>query len=139
MKQIHLLFWPIGQQMLAEIARTLLDKRLPDPGNPTPDTVSKAFSGLSKLEWRLHQAPWKYFLLVHNPKGKWTMRSEQRTQAVRCGRLIQQWILGVEDFDEDDVVNVKKDWVNFLVPAQSEESVNEMWQQVEEMKSAISG
>ena len=135
----HLLFWPIGQQMLAEIARTLLDKRLPDPGNPTPDTVSKALSGLSKLEWKLHQAPWKYFLLVRNAKGNWTMRSEQRTPAVRCGRLIQQWILGLEDFDEDDVVNLKKDWANFLVPAQSEESVNEMWQQVEEMKSAISG
>ena len=27
----HLLFWPIGQQMLAEITRTLLDKRLSDP------------------------------------------------------------------------------------------------------------
>ena len=135
----HLLFWPIGQQMLAEIVRTLLDKRLPDPENPTPDTISEALSGLSKLEWRLHQPPWKYFLLVRNAKGKWTMRSEQRTPAVRCGRIIQQWILGLEDFDEDYVVNLKKDWANFLVPAQSEESVNEMWQQVEEMKSAISG
>ena len=135
----HLLFWPIGQQMLAEIVRTLLDKRLPDPENPTHDTVSEALSGLSKLEWKLHQAPWKYFLLVRNAKRNWTMRSEQRTPVVRCGRIIQQWILGLEDFDEDDVVNLKKDWVNFLVPAQSEEEINEMWQQVENMKSNISG
>ena len=135
----HLLFWPIGQQMLAEIARTLLDKRLPEPENPTPDTVSEALSGLSKLEWRLHQAPWKHFLLVRNVKGNWTMRSEERTPAVRCGRIIQQWILGIEDSNESDVRNLKKEWVNFLVPAQSEERINEMWKQVEDMKSNISG
>ena len=135
----HLLFWPIGQQMLAEIVRTLLNKRLPDPENPTPDTVSEVLSGLSKLEWRLHQAPWKYFLLVRNAKGSWTMRSEQRADAVRCGRIIQQWILGIEDFDESNVMELKKEWVNFLVPAQSEERINEMWKQVEDMKSNISG
>ena len=135
----HLLFWPIGQQMLAEIVRTLLNKRLPDPENPTPDTVSQALSGLSKLEWRLHQAPWKYFLLVRNVKGNWTMRSEERIPAVRCGRIIQQWILGLEDFDESDVMDLKKQWINFLVPAQPEERINEMWQQLEDMKSSISG
>ena len=135
----HLLFWPIGQQMLAEIARTLLDKRLSDIENPTPDAVSEALSGLNKLEWRLHQVPWKYFLLVRNAKGNWTMRSEERTSAVRCGRIIQQWILGLEDFDESGVMDLKNDWVNFLVPAQTEEEVDKMWQQVEDMKSAISG
>lgn len=135
----HLLFWPIGQQMLAEIVRTSLDKRLPDSENPTPDAVSEALSGLSQLEWRLHQVPWKHFLLVRNAKGNWTMRSEQRTQAVRCGQIIQQWILGLEDFDEHDVIELKNEWANFLVPAQPEEEINEMWQQVEKMNTLISG
>ena len=135
----HLLFWPIGQQMLAEIVRTLLDRRVPDLENPTPDTVSEALSGLNQLEWRLHQPPWKNFLLVRNTKGNWTMRSEERTAAVRCGRIIQQWILGIEDFDKNEVIDLKNEWVNFLVPAQTEEKVDEMWQQVEDMKSAISG
>ena len=67
------------------------------------------------------------------------MRSEQRTQVVRYGRIIQQWILGLEDLDEDDVTALKNEWVNFLVPAQSEEKIEQMWQQVEEMKSSISG
>ena len=66
----HLLFWPIGQQMLAEIVRTLLNKRLPDPENPTPDTVSEVLSGLSKLEWRLHQAPWEVFPISTQRKRK---------------------------------------------------------------------
>lgn len=135
----HLLFWPIGHQMLAEIVRTLLDKRLPDPENPTPDAVGAALSGLNQLEWSLHQVPWKHFLLVRNAKGNWTMRNEQRTQAVRCGQIIQQWILGLEDFNESDVMELKEEWANFLVPAQTEEEINEMWQQVEDMKSAISG
>ena len=135
----HLLFWPIGQQMLAEIVRALLDKRLPDPENPTPDAVSAALSGLDKLEWKLHQIPWKYFLLVRNAKGNWAMRNEERTPAVRRGRIIQQWILGLEDFDENDIVNLKEGWRNFLVPSQSKEKVEQMWQRVEEMKTTISG
>jgi len=135
----HLLFWPIGQQMLAEIARTLLNKRLPNPEKPTPDAVSKALKGLEQLEWSLHKFPWKYFLLVKNASGKWTMRNEQRNPAVRCGRIIQQWILGLEELDESGVESLKRDWAGFLIPAQSEEKIDMMWQQVEKMKSSISG
>jgi len=135
----HLLFWPIGQQMLAEIARTLLNKCLSDPANPTPDDIQSALKGLAELEWRLHQAPWRYFLLVKNAQGKWAMRNEQRTQAVRCGQIIQQWILGLEDDDENFVENLKREWTDFLTPAQSQETVDELWQKVEKMKSLISG
>ena len=70
----HLLFWPIGQQMLSEIARALLDKHFPDPENPTLETACIALSRLScprmevtrgslvslpinqKYEWRLDYA-----------------------------------------------------------------------------------
>ena len=135
----HLLFWPIGQQMLAEISRVLLDKFLPDIENPTIDTARTALNELNRLEWRLHQVPWRYFLLIQNPQENWIMRSEQRMQAVRCGRIIQQWILGLEDFDEGEIINLKKDWAAFLTPAQSEETIDKMWQQIEEMKSSISG
>ena len=134
----HLLFWPIGQQMLAQIARTLLNIHLPNPEKPTPETVSKALKGLNQLEWRLHKIPWKHFLLVKNPSGNWTMRNEQRNPAVRCGRIIQQWILGLEDLDELGVERLKRDWVGFLTPAQSEEKIAQMWQQIEEMKFSIS-
>ena len=135
----HLLFWPIGQQMLAEIARELLNKRLFDPKNPTPDTVSAALSGLGQLEWRLHKAPWRYFLLIRNARGNWAMRSEQRTNAVRGGRRIQQWVMGLDKLDEAGVDEIKKLWTSFLVPQQSEEECDQMWQQVENMKSAIVG
>ena len=137
----HLLFWPIGQQMLAEIARELLNRRLHDQENPTSDTVQFALKGLNKLEWQLHQAPWQYFLLVptvtRTGRSRWVMRSEERTKAVRCGRVIQQWILGLEYEDEDFAKNLKNQWKNFLMSAPSEETIDELWQQVEDRKSSI--
>ena len=66
------------------------------------------------------------------------MRSEERAKAVRCGRIIQQWILGLEDEDTDFAENLKNQWKNFLIPAQSEETVDEFWQQIEDRKSAMS-
>ena len=135
----HLLFWPIGQQMLGEIVRELLNKHLPDLENPTPDTVSEALRGLGQLEWRLHKAPWRYFLLIRNSRDNWAMRSEQRTEAVRCGRRIQQWVIGLDELDEAGVDDIKKLWTSLLIPQQSEEECDQMWQQVENMKSAIAG
>ena len=137
----HLLFWPIGQQMLAEIARELLNRRLQDTENPTRETVKYALKGLSKLEWQLHQAPWQYFLLVptvtRTGQRRWIMRSEERAKAVRCGRIIQQWILGLEDNDEDFAKKLKNHWKNFLMSAPSEETIDELWQQVEDRKSTM--
>ena len=140
----HLLFWPIGQQMLAEIARKLLDNRLSDPENPTPDTIRYTLKGLSKLQWELHQIPWQYFLLTRTMtrtgKYKWTMREEQRTKAVDCGSRIQQWILGLKDNNDQDFnpENLKREWKGFLIPAQSDETVDELWQHVKDRKSAMS-
>ena len=148
----HLLFWPIGQQMLAEIARKLLNKRLHDPENPTADTVGYALKGLSKLEWQLYQAPWQHFLLVPTTTRaglrRWVMRSEDRTKAVRLGQIIQQWILGLEYDDADFAKSLKSQWESFLIPGerQTEETVDEswqqivdeLWQQVEDRKSAMS-
>lgn len=135
----HLLFWPIGQQMLAEIARELLNERLHDEENPTFETARFALKGLSQLEWQLHQAPWVHFLLIWSTSTRrWNMRSEERVKAVRCGRIIQQWILGLEYDDTDFAENLKNQWKNFLIPAQSEETVDELWQQVEDRKAAMS-
>ena len=139
----HLLFWPIGQQMLAEIARKLLSNRLSDPENPTTDTVQYALKGLGLLEWKLHQAPWQYFLLIRTMtrtgKHKWTMRNEERPKVVDCGSRIQQWILGLKDDSDKDFKpeNLKREWKGFLTPAQPDETVDELWQQVEDRKSAM--
>lgn len=135
----HLLFWPIGQQMLAEIVRELLDIRLPNIATPTPYTVTEALKGLGQLEWRLHQAPWRYLFLIRNPSGNWTMRNETRKEATRCGRKIQQWVIGHDALDRGGVEGLRKLWESMLIPAQSKDKCDQMWQQVEDIKSAISG
>ncbi len=138
----HLLFWPIGQQMLSQIARQMLDSIF--PGNITSASVKNALQGLNMLEWKLHQPPWRYFLLVGSEdsstySNKWRMRSEQRTWVVRTGRRLQLWILGLEPNDEKYVENLKSLWKSFLTPAQPDEKVDEMWNQVVKMKEEISG
>ena len=135
----HLLFWPIGQQMLAEIVRELLNIRLPDIVTPTSYAVSEALKGLGQLEWRLHQAPWRYLFLVRNASDKWAMRNEARKEAIRCGRRIQQWVIGLDALDKGGVENLRTLWESMLIPAQSPEVQDKMWQQVKKMKSAISG
>ena len=140
----HLLFWPIGQQMLAELVRQLLDRRIEDPENPTFENVKNALKGLNRLEWRLHQVPWKYFLLVGSliestNQLKWTMRNEEREWAVRTGRRIQLWLLGLEDNDKKYVENLRSLWKSFLRPSQPDEKVEEMWEQILQMKRDISG
>ena len=135
----HLLFWPVGQQMLAEIVRELLDIRLPDIATPTPYTVSEALKGLGQLEWRLHEAPWRYLFLIRKGSN-WTMRNETRKEAIRCGRRIQQWVLGLDALDRGGVEYLRTTlWEPMLIPAQSKDKCDQMWQQVEEMKSDISG
>ena len=133
-----LLFWPIGQQLLAEITRDLLDARLGDPEVPTPKDVEVALSGLGALEWRLHEPPWQYFLLTQDPiTEKWRMRSEDRAEAVRIGKRIQEWVLGIDPLDDDGVATLKVEWQSRLVPFKSDAEQDEMWEQVKGKKSEI--
>ena len=126
----HLLFWPIGQEMMARIAREALDRILPDTANPVPKEVRDALRGLGALEWRLHEPPWRYFLLVRPDGKKWKMRSEDRKEAVRIGQRIQQWLLGVDELDEMQVADLKIDWTARLVPNQQPKDEDTMWGQL---------
>jgi len=125
----HLLFWPIGQSMLADLARDALDHRLPDVSAPTPDAVEAAFSGVGELEWRLHSSPWRYFLLTQDPDGGWRMRSEDRAAGVALGRQLQEWRLGLFELDEVGIADVKRQWSAMLVPAQTPAESDKLWDQ----------
>ena len=80
----HLLFWPIGQEMLTEIVREALDRRLPNPESFTFPQVKRALLGLGQVQWLLHEVPWENFLLIEDADkpGQWKMRSEERKEAV---------------------------------------------------------
>ncbi len=134
----NLLFWPIGQQVLVGIARALLDARAPDPERLSPKNVAAALRGLGKLQWELYQPPWQYFFLVERltraGNRVWNMRSDQQKQAINCGVRILEWMLNVKPYESDDL---KQAWQALLTPPQSQETADEVWQQVEERRSIV--
>ena len=67
------------------------------------------------------------------------MRNETRKEAIRCGRRLQQWIIGVDELDDQGVEDLKTLWGSMLIPAQSEIQQDEMWDRVARMKFEISG
>ena len=134
----HLLFWPIGQDLLAELARDLLDYRLSDPDNPTQDDIKSALKGLGQLEWRLHHPPWKFFMLTYDvARSKWKMRSEDRKASMRIALRIQRWVIGEDDLSEDDTDELHLLWQSRLIPAQPPELDQEMWSEVEARRNGI--
>ena len=134
----HLLFWPIGQELLAGITRELLDQRLSpeDATNPTPEAVGSALQGLSDLEWTLHQPPWRYFVLTQDEKG-WRMRSEERKEVMQIGESIQRWVLDLDEHDQDGIAELKERWASRLIPAQSDVDKTRMWGEILEQRAAL--
>ena len=111
---------------------------MPDPDSPTLESVSQAIKGLGQLEWRLHQPPWKYLILVKDDErtGKWKIRNEERKQAIRIGKCIQEWVGGLE-LDEDEVTGLHDDWKARLMPMPADEDIKEMWEAIEERRGGL--
>lgn len=128
----HLLFWPIGQLLLADIVRSMLDVRLEEHRleTPTYEQVRRAVEGLNRVEWRLYYPPWRYLLLVKDGAGRWKMRSEQRNDAIRVGYRILRWMVGLDELDAELEAELKTTWGALLIPAQNEDTQNSMWQDV---------
>ena len=140
----HLLFWPIGQEVLGQAVRFLLDKAF-SGGNP--DTVSKAkkaLASLGRIDWQLLSPPWKNLFIIWDEKedkktgdkGRWIMRTGSREPARKIGLRLVLWMIGETDESESDL---KREWRNRLVPAQEEKEANAMWKKVKEQRKEISG
>lgn len=136
----HLLFWPIGQELFAEIARSLLDRRgLGDDAEIL--AMESALRPLSDVPWILHESPWRYLLLVPEPtQGEsWRMRSEDRKAALELAGRLLRWIVGLDAFaDEDDVESLCKDWQNLLYPEPPQaDRIQVMWQEIVDARLRI--
>ena len=134
----HLLFWPIGQEMFAEIARSLLDgAELSDDADVA--AMQTALAPLAGVPWDLSRAPWCYLLLVQPAEGEpWRMRSEDRKPAVDVASRVVRWMVGLDPLDEDDAQNLRQDWRNLLYPEPPEENLIEaMWQEVVDARARI--
>ena len=129
----NILFWPIGQELLAKLARDLMNIRLPDPERPTAATARKALKGLGELNWEFHRAPWRNLLLIPDRPGSttWRIRSEDRKLAQALARRIVRWQLGMDELSEEEIAELRDDWEGLLLPALDADTVNELWEEIE--------
>jgi hypothetical protein len=121
----HLLFRPIGQDMLAGIVRRMLDQ------NPEQSDARAAIRGLSTVEWRLHQGPWRHLLSVYDSdKDRWKMRTDKEAQQV--ANSVLEFVAGVVSHDETSLQTLRKKWEDLLVnpdPGYADDA----WQSVRHM------
>ena len=136
----NLLFWPIGQELLSEVAREAIDRRVPEVQNPQAEDVRRALRGLGEVPWELHGVPWRNLLLIEDADepGQWKMRSEERKEAVRVGRRIVQWLIGVDPLDEAALLSLRDAWLGRFIPAQSPEDQGKAWNDLLSEKQRIS-
>lgn len=136
----NVLFWPIGQVLLADLARALLDdaiSRHPTGGEQLDIDIAKAaLEPLNRIAWNAHQPPWRHILLVrsYEDNSKWRIANEDRTGRVRLSERIVRWQLGLDDLTEEEITGPKglhNTWRSYIRMTFHQE-VDEMWHQIED-------
>ncbi|MDA1373089.1 MAG: DGQHR domain-containing protein [Proteobacteria bacterium] len=113
----HLLFYPIGQQLLAEVARKLIDD------SPTVDVTNVAsltavLKPLGNVQWDLDKAPWRHLLLTREEKRTgtvWKMRDTDRKPAVNVAQNLVLTFLRSQRPREDLLAEIKAAWKSMLL------------------------
>lgn len=125
------LFWPIGQELFANVVRSRLNRFLPDCDKPLLSEVSECVRIFSKVNWNLHEPPWRGLLLSFDPaKQNWKMRSEDRKHAVDVSARILRFQVGIDDLSPSALEELKIDWYAMLLPRPDKSEVDADWQLV---------
>ena len=135
-----LYFWPIGQELLADMVRAVLDDRFPEGGRASVAEMSAALARLAAIPWDLFDLPWRHLLLVNTTKkigtthGRWRVRSEDRKEVVAVGSRLVRWLVGLDPDDEE----LESAWRSLLV-VRPDESVDsgELWLEIEAVRDRI--
>jgi hypothetical protein len=132
-KQDNALFWPIGQEILADVARDLLDFRQENPEQPTSDSVKRALSGLKKIVWDFHRPPWRNLILIRDSEDTqtWRIRSEDRKVVQNMAKRVVKWQLGLDELAANDIEGLRADWAPMLLPALEKSTIDELWNEIQ--------
>ena len=135
------LFWPIVQLILVDVARELLDDelaRLADAGGEsrmlTVAESQRALEPMASLEWDAHSPPWRYVLLIP-PAGsgsQWRIASEDRKGRERVMERILRWQLGIDRPTEQEISGpdgLQEIWRSYL-SVDAEDQADAMWHEV---------
>ena len=109
----HMLFRPIGQEVLAKTVRAILDAKFPD-GNASEDDMRKTIaSSLSSIDWNLLSPPWRGIMVI---PGKteidYTMRSAERARAIDWTTHFITNLAGVTSIDNDSLFEAWEALIN---------------------------
>lgn len=133
------LFWPIGQQVMIRVARSLLNRLLPSPEEPTLEQAKTALMSLKKVDWRLHQVPWRGLLLVYaSDSKKWRMRSEERRLATETVTQLLQWMTGIYQANQEEEDDLKNKWRARLGPLPEGDCQDGLWEAIREKRGDVS-
>ena len=135
----HLLFWPIGQELLAKVARSLLDDaQLASDADIS--SLKTALQPLAEVPWDLHHAPWRYLLLVPKTpeEESWRMRNDDRKEALDHAYHLLRWVVGLDPLNEQEKEELRSKWENLLLRFPSGAGVvDTMWQDIEDTRARI--
>ena len=122
------LFWPIGQELFAKVVRSRLNRFLPDCDKPCLSEVRECVRVFSKVNWSLHEPPWRGLLLTQDlGSGNWKMRNEDRKQAVATGEMILRFQVGIDDLSPAALEELKINWHAMLLPRPEKTEVDAAW------------
>ena len=135
--QDHALFWPIGQYLVADVIRALLDEYSNQMGKEILDKSETlaALAPLKLVDWSLHSAPWRHLLLVLTADRagniQWTMRNEGRNTAVAIAKEVLLFIVGLGPSDPAGSEALRIRWTQGLsLLPDSEVDTSRMWEEV---------
>ena len=135
----HLLFWPIGQELFARIARSVLDDAQ-IASDADISSLKTALRPLAEVPWDLHHAPWRYLLLVPKTpeEESWRMRNEDRKEALEYAYHLLRWVVGLDPLNEQEKEELRSKWENLLLRSPSEAGVVDMmWREIEATRAGI--
>ena len=135
--QDHLLFWPIGQEMFANVVRDMLD-RAQLGEDATVAGMMGALRPLSGVPWELHDTPWRHLLLVSSEEGDiWKMRNEDRKPALVVAERLLRWIVGHDDQGENELNELRQEWIKVLYPPQSSSWMKVEWDNISGIREKV--
>ena len=135
----HLLFWPIGQQMFANVARAMLDASGLARNAEAADMV-RVLRSLADVPWDLHEAPWRYLLLVTkgSDEAAWRMRSEERKRALEVAERLVRWVVGLDSLNETDMEELRASWRDVLIlPESASVRPEVLWSSIEAARERV--
>ena len=134
---------PQTQRVVAQLARTLIDRTLLPEEASDALRVAEALAPLGDLNWELHGVPWRHVLYVPTETDevrlagdmtRWKMRGDERRPSNNLCMNILRWQLGIDTLDADGVNDLRGSWEQILATLPIDEGrayVDGMWAEIE--------